>query len=153
MTLDSLVAILGLIVAVYQIIPRSRQLDLKLRVRAVDWLFMGLALTAVIYLQFYSFFVAVGLNPRFSLARWNLTPERASFVVILATAVLIGSRMHFAKLSVRRIWGYKRLADELLATKDFPALVALLESHLEQLISILGGQLKSGHVWSPEKRP
>src|SRR5436190_1700209 len=121
MTLDGLVAILGLIFAVYQIIPRARQLDLTLRVRAVDWFLIGAALISIFYLQFYSFFAAIGLGPRFGLARWDLTPERVSFLVVLMTGAVVGLRLHFAKLSVSRVREYKRLVDELLADKNFSA--------------------------------
>jgi hypothetical protein len=141
MTLDSLVAILGLAIAAYQIMPRARQLDLRLRVRSADWFVIALALLTIFYLQFFSFFAAIGLSPHLGLAKWNLTPERVSFIVIVITAAIVGLHLQFAKLSGSQIVGFKRLVDELIATKNFSALIALLERHLDRLVRIARNDL------------
>lgn len=136
MTLDSLVAVIGLLIAAYQIMPRERQFELALRFERFERIIITLALALILYLQFFSFFEVIGWTPGFGLQRWNITPERASFLVVLATALTAYSRLRFTKLSPKRIGKFARLVDELTYTKNYPQLLSLLERHLTRLTQI-----------------
>src|SRR5262249_13872257 len=133
LTLDTLVALVGVLLVAYQIMPRSRQLALTLHLRFYDWLTVALASAGVIYLQFYSFFGAIGLSPHLGLNRWKLSPARASFGLVLMAAIILGLHLRWAKLGPRRIERFRKLVDELLWSKSFPELFALLEYHLTRI--------------------
>lgn len=75
MTLDTLLAVIGLAVAAYQLMPRARQLDLAVRLHRLDWLVLAATGGGIIYLQFFSFFRAIGWTPNLGLSRWAMTPE------------------------------------------------------------------------------
>ena len=58
--MDLLITIITLLVAVYAVIPRERQLDLQLRISALDRFLIAAGLIAVLYLEFNEFCSARG---------------------------------------------------------------------------------------------
>jgi len=58
--MDLLLTVLALLAAVYALVPRDRQLDLRLRIGITDWIVIGLGFLAVFYLEFYEFFLTRG---------------------------------------------------------------------------------------------
>src|SRR5438552_12057603 len=133
MTLDTLVAVIGLAVAAYQLMPRARQLDLSVRIRSADRLLLILGVAGIVYLQFYSFFASLGLTPRLGLSRWNLTPERASFVLLLLTVFAVTLRLRFSGLSRRAVPRLYALIEELLLNQNYAEAAHVVERHLERL--------------------
>ncbi|MBV8517709.1 MAG: hypothetical protein JO197_09950 [Acidobacteria bacterium] len=138
MTLDTLVAVIGLAVAAYQLMPRARQLDLGVRFRPTDWLLLILGGIGIGYLQFYSFFAAFGLTPRLGLSRWNLTPERASFVLLLLTVSVVGMHLRFSRLSRRAVPRLYALMEELLWNQNYAEAAHVVDRHLERLSRLAG---------------
>lgn len=136
MTLDTLIAVLALLIAAYQIMPRARQLDLKLRFSVIDAVVLGLTLLAILYLQFYPALKLIKRTPHFGLSDWGITPQMVSFVVLIIGAAIVFTRMHFAKLSVKQIPRLRDLTEELISQKNFLELFRLLERHLKDLTNL-----------------
>lgn len=136
MTLDSLIAIAGLLVAAYQIMPKSRQLELKFKIRIIDWCIVSIAFLSILYLQFYSFFISIGLSPHLGLMKWKITPERMSFVVLLMTSLILAISFRFTRLSSGKIFKLTQLIDELKWSKKYSELFTLLERNLNQILII-----------------
>jgi hypothetical protein len=85
---DLLLTVATLLVAIYAVVPRARQLDLRLRIQVIDWIVLVVGSLAVTYLQFYEFFKLHSLSvasktwfPR----RWlqGISPHDATYLVIL----------------------------------------------------------------------
>jgi len=94
------------------------------------------ALVVILYLQFYSFFSAIGLSPHWGLHRRNLTPERVSFLLTLTILLAVWFRIQWAKLSSNQMHKFAVLVDELSWSESYRELIKLLERNLKELIKI-----------------
>lgn len=136
MSLDGLLTLAGLLVAIYTIVPRAQRLDLKLRLGTLDWSVLIGTFSVVIYLQFYAFFGLIGFAPHLGLWRWGITPQNASFLLLLGAAVLVVLHMRLASLSKKKIFTFRELSEELVRDERYAELISLLEKHLGWLIKI-----------------
>jgi hypothetical protein len=140
MTLDSIVAVVGLLIAAYQIMPRWRQLDLAFRFRWPDWVIAAGGAAFLIYLQFFPVFAAVGFTPSFGLARINLTPQLASFIVVVVAGVVLGVHLRGMALSPGRVARFSRLVEELELAREHAALFTIMDRYLKRLAEIARGE-------------
>jgi hypothetical protein len=136
MTLHSLITLASLLIAFYNIVPRARRLDLRLRLGIAAWIIAVSALLIVHYLQFYEFFASIGWTPRLGLSKWSITPQNASYLVVLGTSLIIVALARTARLSRRKIFKFRDLADELIRSSNYSELFSLLEQHLDRLLKI-----------------
>ena len=127
MSIDGLLTIVGLLIAAYQIMPRTRQLEFWFRLRLPDRILIAAALISIFYLQFYSFFSTTRLSLHLGLSRWNLTPERASFLVAVIIAFAVFFRLRRSTLSPHQIHKFSVLLDELLWSESYRELIDLLD--------------------------
>src|SRR5712692_6735927 len=93
MTPDGFLAAIGLLLAAYQIMPLARRLDLKLRFGVTAWCATIIGVLGILYLQFFSTFATLGLTPAFGLARYHVTPERASFLLVLLSIAFLWTQL------------------------------------------------------------
>ena len=126
----------GLILAAYQILPRSRRLDLSLRFGTFAWALTGTTLTVVLYLQLFPIAVSFGLTPHLGLFRYGLSPERASFVVAMLASVILALHLWKRRLPPRAMQKFSDLVEELLWSRQYPSLIALLDTHLHRVVAI-----------------
>lgn len=141
-TLDTLLAVIGLAVAAYQLMPRARQLDLAVRFHPFDWFLLAATGVGIIYLQFFSFFRAIGWTPKLGLSRWAMTPERASFVVLLIGLAVVTLRIRFSRLSRRVVPRLAALVEQLMWDRNAGEAAHVIERHLTRL-----RQLATGASW------
>jgi len=146
MSLDSLIAIAGLLLAVYQIAPRSRQLDIQVRLRTLDWALLCGGFLGVLYCQFYPTFLTLDWTPHLGLGKWGISPERASFLIVGAISVAVYVHLRFARLGHGQIDKFRRLVEELIWSSNYPELFALLSRHLPRLRRIAVGDFWSTRV-------
>ena len=133
MTFDSLVALVGLAAAIYALLPRHRRLDMWLRITGVEITVLVVAVILIHYLQFYAVFASCGLVLSLPLARFGLTPESTSYLVIAATALFVWLRMRFYKLSSGHLARLRTLSEELLWQREYAELAGLTKTHLRNL--------------------
>ena len=135
MTFDSLLALAGLVVAIYALLPEYRRLDLKLRMTRLDWAVAVSALALVHYLQFYEAMQSLGLTPSLGLRRWGVYPSNASYLVVAAASAFLWLRMRYSRLSRRQLPRLERLVEELLWQGRYAELISLLKRYLLRIAS------------------
>jgi hypothetical protein len=129
MNTESLLTLLGLLAALYSILPTEQKLDLRLRLRLLDW---SLAVSSLVIVHYIAFVDAPRLGPWL----WGLTDESGSYLVLVCAAVTIAARAHHATLDVKRLHIFRQLLDKLTATEVRPEAFYLLERHLPALMRI-----------------
>lgn len=134
--MDLLIAVFGLFVAVYAILPRERQLDIKLRLGVTDWVALSLGLLIVLFVDFYKFFVIHGL--RVARPTWTngITAANIDHVAVLGLISFFVIRIRSVRLSRRTISKFNRLAQELLWAGRDTELIELVGGHLKQLFRV-----------------
>lgn len=144
MNLDSLLAVAALLVAVasplvtvYVKIPRHKKLGLKMRFDATAWGILIIPCVVLLYMQFYSFFNALGLTPNLGLHRWGITPYNASFVVLICTPIVLGLYIGMKKLSVSDIPKFYDYFFQLKNEKEYNELFSFIYKNFDLLEKIL----------------
>ena len=133
MSLDSLLTIVGILIAVYAILPRVRKLELQLKFNIISFCILFLALIAIIYLQFYQTSRVIGITPSLNLARWKITPENASFLIIFFTTLIFILFLKCRGLNRNNIDKFRKLIEEITREKRYSELATLLDNHLVNL--------------------
>ena len=135
--MNLLLTVLTLLAAVLAITPRERQLDIRVRVRAFDWLLISAAVVLAICLEFYEF-----LQGQF---RWlptkecwpqGITPTNATYLIILIAVIVLWCRLRFARLTRSTMPLFRDLVEELYWNGNYGELFALLQTHLKSLFRI-----------------
>lgn len=95
MTLDGFLTFIALVVAVYTVVPRHRQLEFVYRLKWFDFIIAAIALFAVLYLHYYKFFRHVHLTKPFGMSKLGLNPEKASFLICLVFGLYLIALLRF----------------------------------------------------------
>lgn len=141
MTIEGILAVIGVALAAYAILPRWRQLDLQFRFRFFEWSVSALGIFVLIYLQFHPVFARVGWTPHLGLmTAWGVTTEMAASLVVLFVTIAIVLHMRTMALSPARVPRFRGLVEELLRAKEYAALFTLLDRYLLRLWQIAQGQ-------------
>lgn len=133
MNLDSLITVISLLVAVYAVVPRVRKLEFRLKFGFFGWLLITTALGLILYLQFYQTFRVLGLTPELNLARWRLTTNNFSFLVLVSCAISVFTYLSLQKLSRRRVFKFREFVSELARERRYAELFSLVERNLSSL--------------------
>lgn len=136
MSLDSILTVVGLLLAAYQIMPLPKQLDLRLRLHRSDKVLAVATGAAVLYLQFYEIFASIGWTPSPGLSRYAITPERATAIIVLLYAGYLVGRFRWGRLNGSRLHELGDLIEELTRTDRALELVAVLKRHFITLAKI-----------------
>jgi len=153
--IEGIVAVIGFALAAYQILPRWRQLDLSFRFGWLDAVAVTCCIAALLYLQFFPVFAALGLTPKLGLARWNATPDMAASLAIgLTTAFLFVHMRKRSALRPYRVTRFARLVDELIQAKEYAALFTILDRYVVRLWEIAQGQNRFARIrrWAMKGR-
>ena len=100
--MELLVTVASLLVALYAVIPRERQMELRFRISLMEWFAGAAGFILILYLEYYEFWMARGWAP--GPAKWpcGLTPTTVKPLIVLSIAMFLGFRIRFARLSRRR---------------------------------------------------
>src|ERR1035438_2869992 len=138
--MDLVITVIALVAGVLAIVPRSRRLDLQLRFQPLDWAIAGLTVLIALFLQFYDFFgTHIPHLPPKECWPTGLTPANTIYVVVLFLAVILGTRLYFAKLTRRKAAAFRDLIEDLYWGGSYGELIALLQAHLRSLFQIYDG--------------
>jgi hypothetical protein len=152
MTVETLVTLLGVFVAVLAIMPRATRLELTLRMRARDIAALVLVFLIVHYLLFIDFFRSHGWIPHLRLSRLGLSPGVAAYFVVIGGLTLVGLDMWWFRLTRRKILPFRRVVEDLLWTEGFVQAFATVGRHLGQLERFATTQSWLSHLrerWQP----
>lgn len=133
---ETLLTLLGLLIAAYAILSPERQLDLKLRLKSLDWLVAAVALILIHYIQFYPVLSSLGLALNIGPWRWGFDSEKASYLIFLVTVGFIFVRIRIAKVGLGNIGSLQTLIERLVSEDRFSEVLFLLERHLPALFRV-----------------
>lgn len=132
METDALLTAIGLVVAVYTLLPAERRLQLRLRIGVPDVFVIATAILLVHYIKFFPVFMTLGI-PDLGPWRWGFDPDNASYLALAIAATFVVIRISTARLHPRKIATFRDLAERLLFSEKFPELLFLLETNLSDL--------------------
>jgi hypothetical protein len=131
-----LITILGLIAAVWAVVPTSTRLRFRLGMSWVDWCVAIGVFLVVHYLVFEAFFRSVGLYYSFGPWKWGLDKGSSVYLLLLGLGLYILLRARKPKLASRKIRTFEKLVNTLLLTKRYDELYSLIEPHLYKLFRL-----------------
>lgn len=134
-----LYTIIGLLVAVYAIIPTERKIDLKVRFNWIDLFIITIAFLLVHYILFYPILSSFGFV--LPLGEWKLgfNPNNASYIIILSTTFFLIIRYVKAPLRKQKINLFQKLNESLLQEEKYSELLFVLENNYKRLFKIYYG--------------
>lgn len=132
----SLLTILGVIAAVWAIVPATTKLGFRLSLSLIDWAIIIFTLLLIHYLAFEPTLRALGWYFSFGPWRWSLTSSSVIYLLMLGMSGYIYVRLRTATLARRNIGTFERLFDALLLTKKYDQLAALLDTHIKSVFKI-----------------
>ncbi|MFL9674540.1 hypothetical protein [Pseudomonas sp. 2822-17] len=128
-----LITILGLIAAVWAVVPSSTRLRFRLGMSWFDWCIAIGVLLLVHYLVFEQAFRSVGLYYSFGPWKWGFEKSSAVYSLLLGLGLYILFRARTPKLAKGKIDTFEVLANNFLLTKRYDELFTLIEPHLFKL--------------------
>jgi len=139
---ELLVTVASLLIALYAVIPRERQMELHFRTGLIEWCAVLFGFILILYLEYYALCVAHGWAP--DPAKWphGLTPNNLKPLFVVFLAVFLAFRVRLARLSRRRIGKFAELCQELNWRDLHPELLALLERNSKEFFRIYRADYK-----------
>lgn len=139
-TIDTtnLLTILGLVAAVWAIIPQKSHLNFRLRVTPIDWVVISGIVLLVHYLVFENVFRTLGIYYSFGEWKWGFDKNSAIYLLLLGLVGYILLQSKTTKLGRRNIGIFEKLFTTLLMTKQYGELAPLLEQHIKTVFAIAG---------------
>ena len=114
MSVEVLLTIIGLALAVYTVLPAERRLDINLRMSKGDWAIALGALGLVHYITFYPVLSQIGLAPDLGPWRWGFRPDTASYLILLVASGIVWIRARRASVRPAKVPVFSALALRLL---------------------------------------
>lgn len=140
MNFQSILTILALMIALYNILPKHRKQVVFLKFTYLDYIITFLVVLTVHYSLFYSLIVKLKLNPALNLRQWGVTNENFTYTLILCWAIFIYLRYRFSTLPRYRIKNFHALIEELTIQNNYSELISNLKDNLGKLIKIAEGR-------------
>lgn len=133
---SNLLTILGLIAAIWTIIPKKSKLNFRLSVSVLDWLVIFAVFTFVHVLVFEN--VLTFTFPKLNLGAmpWGLDKNGAIYLSLFCLVIFIFFRSQTTKLGRRNIKIFENLFNNLLLTKQFEELAILINQHIKTVFAI-----------------
>lgn len=131
-----LITILGLIAAVWAVVPANTRLRFRLGMSWIDWCVAIGVFLVVHYLIFEQSFRSVGLYYSFGPWKWGLDKGNSVYLLLLGLGLYILLRARKPKLANRKIGTLDALANTLLLTKRYDELFTLIEPLLFKLFKL-----------------
>lgn len=131
-----LYTIIGLLVAIYAIIPAESKLDLRVRFNWLDISILIVALLLVHYILFFPVLYNLGIVKPLGNWKWGFNPNNTSYLIILSATVFLFIRYTRARLRKNKISVFQKLSESLLQENKFSELLFLIEKNYKRLFKI-----------------
>jgi hypothetical protein len=133
--MELLLTALTLLATVYALLPRERRLDLRLKIRFLDWAAIVIGSLGIMYLEFYDFFLArdwVVHRP------WapGINAKNSAYLIFVVVSIFVWFRIFTSKLTRKNSRKFGELAEELLWSESYGELLALMHRHYKELFKI-----------------
>lgn len=139
---------LGLLIAVYAILPLDRRVELRFRIGSIGILVTFMAFLSVLYLEFYDFFEAKKLAP--SIKEWptGINPNNATYLVIISLSVLIFIvySSNIIRINRYNILRFKLATESLLWSNKYSELYYLLDHNIKSLSKVYRSDFALVHL-------
>ena len=136
MSSEALLAVIGVLIALYSILPAERRLDLHLRLGRFDWCLAIAALASLHYISYFPVLDSLGIALPLGPWRWGFTADSTSYLIVIGTVGIIWIRASRARLTVTKLPQFARLVEQLIASGHSSDLAYLLERDLGSLEEI-----------------
>jgi len=136
MDLNGLLTVIGLLVAVYAILPRERRLDLKLRFSRLDGIVTLVGLGVIHYQLFLPNLKQLGLGYTFGPYKYGLNNDSAIYLICLVLVIYLVTRAYFARVNEGNVKTAYELVEETLLSKSYLDLSVLIENHIADIVRL-----------------
>lgn len=135
MGLDSLFTVLGVLIALYTVIPRYRRISLQFRIGPLfGWSLAIISLVLIHYYQLYESLSSAGLSFDHLLYPSILNAGELAYLTIVATLVALTLKIFLPVHFPHRITIFSELTTELHRAQNYSALLRVLDRNLSFLI-------------------
>jgi len=132
---STLLTMLGLIAAVWAIVPDTARLTFRLSLNKFDWLLIWLALLIVHGFFFEPVLTSLGL-PILGTWRWGFDKSATQYSLFLLLAGYVYWRSRKTKLTRGNLGLFDELSTSLLHARKYEDLADLLQPHLEPALDL-----------------
>ena len=147
MTPDSLIQIIALIVAVYALVPRTRQLEIKMRFGfSLTFISILYILASILFFYYPYFRSTLPFLPEWTIDQDLFTPSDVVFFLTLSITVFLWVFDKKSKISIAELTGFQELIDELMRLEQYEEAIYLLKRHWERLTQIHEGAFFTSKV-------
>lgn len=132
---SALLTMLGLIAAVWALVPSSSRLTFRLSLTVLDWLGIWAALLVIHAFFFEPVLIALGF-PTLGPWRWGFDKSATQYLLFLVIAVFVYFRARRTTLTRWNLELFDELTTSLLHAGKLDELAELLHRHLEPALDL-----------------
>jgi hypothetical protein len=133
---SALLTMLGLIAAVWAVVPSSARLSFRLSLTPLDWLVVVAALLTIHGFFFEPILTALGIFPNLGPWLWGFDKSAAQYLLFLLLAVFVYGRSRKTKLTRWNLGLFDELTTTLLHAGKLEELTDLLHRHLGSALDL-----------------
>lgn len=133
---SGILTILGLVAAVFAIIPRERRLDLSIRISNLDWLIIAATLILVHYIIYFPVLKELGLAFELGNWRYGFNEENTIYLIFLGLGIFLIFRARVSKITRSNIDSANDLFEQLLLEEKYGELTTLTDKHINNISKI-----------------
>lgn len=143
---STLLTMLGLIAAVWALVPSTARLSFQLSLSRLDWAVIWGTLFAIHALYFEPVLRDRGLYWVIGPWRWGFDKGGAQYLLFLVLAGYVYLRSRRTRLNRRNLPLFEKLAISLLHSRKFEELATLLDHHLNATLAFANAESIRGRV-------
>jgi hypothetical protein len=143
---SALLTMLGLIAAVWALVPSTARLSFQLSLSRLDWAVIWGTLFAIHALYFEPVLRDRGLYWVIGPWRWGFDKGGAQYLLFLVLAGFVYLRSRRTRLNRRNLPLFEKLVTSLLHSRKFEELVPLMDHHLDATLAFANAESIRGRV-------
>lgn len=148
---SALLTMLGLIAAVWAVVPSTARLSFRLSLNWLDWLLMGITLLIIHGFFFEAVLTTLGI-PTFGPWLWGFDKSTTQYLLFLLLSAFVYCRSRRTTLTRWNLGLFDTLTTSLLHAEKHEELADLLQRHLESALDLAESNSVRGR-WANFIRP
>ena len=138
MSPEILLTMLGIVLAIFAIVPRDRLLHWRLRITTGTVATILIAVLLLHYITYAPVFEGVGFFPNLGPYRWGFTPELTSYFIFVIALCILWWSIVVSRVSSRKLPLLAELIDRLIGERKHADLFALIRKHFRNVATYSG---------------
>jgi hypothetical protein len=126
---STVLTMLGLITAVYAIIPKENKLDLSLRISVVDRIVILASLIAIHYIMYYPILNELGFKYNFGVWKFGFNRNNTTYLIFLLLSIYLVVKFKLFRVNKNNISKFSDVLEQLLIKKKYDEVSHLLEKY------------------------